>query len=292
MTTTLRRDGDTLTGDEADAVRVLAGRAEAADGVAALGEQTLLNLGRGADVVHVLALPTGYAQLDLAGDGPASAELVVDPDHRRRGTGTALLAALRSAAQDAGRPLRVWAHGGLPGARALARSAGLSVRRELWRMARPLAPDDDVVPEPPDGVTLRPSVVGEDEAAWLDLNARAFADHPEQGRMTLADVRARQGEPWFRATDLLLAERDGRLVGSAWTKVEPGSRSGELYALAVDPRAQGTGLGRWLTDVVVAHLAGLGLHEATLYVEGDNHAAVRTYRRAGFERTHVDVQHG
>ncbi|EYR64352.1 mycothiol acetyltransferase, partial [Actinotalea ferrariae CF5-4] len=188
----------------------------------------------------------------------------------------------------------VWAHGDLPGAQALGATAGLRVTRELWQMARPLTGADAAgAPAPaPDGVAVRPFVVGRDEDAWVEVNARAFASHPEQGRMTRADVEAREREPWFDPEDLLLAERDGRLVASVWMKVEPGSDVGELYALGVDPDEQGTGLGRFLTDRVVRHLAGKGLATAELYVEGDNQPAVRTYTRAGFTRSRVDVQYG
>lgn len=280
----------------ADAVRSLAAAARRHDGVEALGEQTLLWLTPGSPVAHVVADDEGdvlgYAQVDLAGPAhaPASAELVVRPDARRQGVGAALLDRVGRVATDTRPGAVVWAHGDLAAARALAASAGLTVRRELLRMAAPL---DDVAPPPVrDDVAVRPFVVGRDEDAWVALNARAFADHPEQGRLTRADVEAREREPWFRAGDLLLAERSGRLVASAWTKIEPGATTGELYALAVDPDEQGTGLGRLLTAHVLAHLAGRGVQEADLFVEGDNRAALATYERAGFRTVRVDVQYG
>lgn len=298
----------------ADAVRALGEAARARDGVEALGEQTILSLAGDAAVRHVLAHDggtiVGYAQVDLgaAPDAPASAELVVAPDRRRAGTGSRLLEEVRAVAREADRPgVHVWAHGDLPAAQALARSAGLRVTRELLRLARPLgrldAPTDDAAgtagtagtettTTAPAGVTVRPFVVGQDEDAWLTVNARAFADHPEQGRMTRADLEAREREPWFDPADLLLAERDGRLVASVWMKIEPGADDGELYVLGVDPDAQGTGLGRYLTARVIEHLAARGLRRVVLYVEGDNVPALRTYERAGFTRDRVDVQYG
>lgn len=308
ITTTSRVDPAT-----AAAVRELGEAAREHDGAEALGEQTVLALAGDAEVAHVVAREAtddgagdardeviGYAQVDLGGapDARASAELVVAPARRRTGVGSALLAQVRAAAHRAGRPgVAVWAHGDLPAAQAFARAAGLRVTRELLRLARPLdrrdAPaDSGAATAPPPGVTVRPFVVGQDEEAWLEVNARAFADHPEQGRMTRADLEARQREPWFDAADLLLAERDGRLVASVWMKVEPGSDEGELYVLGVDPDAQGTGLGRHLTARVVEHLAAEGLRRVVLYVEGDNVAALRTYERAGFTRDRVDVQYG
>lgn len=269
------------------AVLALAERAAAADGVAALSEQTVLALrGPVRDVRHLLARAdgrvVGYAQVD----GP-SAELVVDPAHRRHGWGRRLLDTVRDLAPG----VAVWAHGNLPAAQALARAAGMTIVRELWQMAAPVRPA--AVPPAPAGLTVRTFVPGEDDESWVRLNARAFADHPEQGRMTVADLRARQAEDWFDPTLLWLAvpDRGGAPVASMWVKVLPGEDSGEIYALGVHPDHQGRGLGGWLTAVALAEMARRGLSTATLYVEGDNAPAIATYRRAGFTRTAVDVQY-
>jgi mycothiol synthase len=37
-------------------------------------------------------------------------------------------------------------------------------------------------------VQIRTFVPGRDEEAWLAVNAAAFVDHPEQGRMTIDDL--------------------------------------------------------------------------------------------------------
>ena len=293
-----------LPGAVADEVDSLARAATDVDGTEPLSEQPVLRLRSAPDgVVHVLARAAdgpgliGYAQLDLGpgpDGGPVGAELVVAPHARRAGLGAALLARVTGLATVPVRhDLAVWAHGDLPAARALAASAGLVVVRELWQMrldldAHPVAGRPDL----PADVQLRAFEPGHDEHAWLTLNARAFAGHPEQGRMTLADLEAREHESWFDAAGLLLVERAGTLIGSVWTKVPAPGSEGELYVVGVDPAEQGHGLGRALTAVGVAHLAARGVRTVVLYTEADNARAVRTYTRAGFERSAVDVMFG
>ena len=243
----------------------------------------------------------GYARVEGGtGTGDVEAELVVAPDARRRGIGAALLDRVEALAGD--RPLRVWAHGDLPGARALATARGYDRARVLLQMRRDLgrtATEPDPRPALPEGVTVRAFRPGRDEDAWLRVNARAFATHPEQGRWTLDDVRVREQEPWFDPAGFLLAWRgdpdaDGVLLGFHWTKVHPPGDVGpepvgEIYVLGVDPDAQGLGLGRALTDRGLAHLRDRGLQQVLLYVEEDNRAAVALYERTGFTRFSVDV---
>lgn len=288
--------------DPADAaeVRALADAAALADGVPPLSEQPLLWLtGGGPGVRHLLAHDVagglvGYAQVDLRDPARATAEVVVHPAHRRRGIGSALLDAARDAVLAAGGDhVAVWAHGDVPAARALAAARGFPVVRELWQMALdPLVAPADAPPtrDLRPGLTVRTFQHGRDEDAWVQLNARAFAAHPEQGRLTRADLADRTAEPWFDPAGLLLAESGGRAVAYAWAKVpDPGVPEGEVYALGVDPDAQGRGLGPALTDRLLRYLAGRGVTRVVLYTEGDNHPAIRVYRAAGFERSAVDV---
>ncbi len=289
-----------LTQEEAAAVAALADRAREIDAVAPLSEQTLLQLRRPpGGLTHLLAYEDGaapgdaqapgsgrvwgYAQLDATGDVP-SAELVVAPEARRRGVGTALLRRLLRLAPG----VRVWAHGLLPPARALAERAGLESVRDLWRLARPLEPGDEFNTSLPPGYRVT-TFTEADGPAWLALNADAFADHPEQGRLTAADLADRMAQPWFDpAGFFLIRDPDGRPVAFHWTKIEDGI--GEVYVVGVAPRAQGLGLGRAATAIGLAHLRNRGCPRVVLYVDGDNAAAMATYERAGFTRDHLDAQ--
>ncbi|MEP7763764.1 mycothiol synthase [Sanguibacter sp. 25GB23B1] len=288
---------------DADAVHRLARAAEHVDGTAPLSEQPLLWLTDShATVEHLLVRAAddlaGYAQIDLGSPEVASTELVVHPFARCHGVGTALAAHARAVAGEHGLALRLWAHGDLPAARRLAAANGYVVVRELLRMTLDLR---SRTPEPvtvPAGVTLRTFHPGTDDEAWLAVNARAFADHPEQGRMTLADLQARQRESWFDAESFVLAVRGDEVVGFCWLKVLPdseqpaGEHVGEVYAVGVDPAAQGTGLGTTLTRAGLERLTALGLDTAELYTGRENTIAVRTYERAGFVVASTDVQLG
>ncbi len=289
----------------------LVSAAHAADGVAPLSEDALLHVRHpSADGTRdfQLRLPGGtlggYAQLALAeaeaeagGDSPGeewSGELVIHPGHRNHGLGTALAGALTGG--DDGRDIRIWAHGDLPAAAALAKSAGFARVRSLYQMRMSLA--GAALPEPvfPAGVTVRPCRPGQDEEAWLGVNGRAFAHHPEQGSWTRQDIDLREAEPWFDPDGFFLAERDGELAGFHWTKVhanggEGGTPIGEVYVVGVDPSRQGGGLGRALTLVGLAHLRRLGLGAVLLYVDESNAAAVRMYAGLGFTRWSTDVMY-
>ena len=284
----------------ASEVRDLLARAARADGVEAVSESFRLAIGpERHGVVHLVrdtgdagdGTLVGYAQVAGAGSPDAVAELVVDPGHRRRGNGRALLdAVLEEGARS------VWAHGMLPSADGLARAAGLVVTRELYRMTRPLTPADAVDPVLSPGFSVRGFVPGQDDEQWVALNAAAFASHPEQGRLTVDDLHERMAQPWFDPAGLLLVVDDatGAVVAFHWTKVEQsaGTDPGEVYGVGVDPAQQGRGRGGPLTSLGLAHLARLGLTEVELYVDGDNTAARRTYERLGFRDAAVHAQYG
>jgi mycothiol synthase len=272
-----------LTNDEVAAVVQLTEEAAAADGVRPIGESALLRLrdGLGAVLAYDGDTLAGAAVLD--GD---SGELVVRPALRRRGHGRALATALAGQVET----LNVWAHGELPGAVALADSLGFERFRALWKMRRPFGAPLPEATTPP-GVRLRTFEVGRDEDAWVRVNARAFAHHPEQGRWTRADLERREREPWFSPEGFFVAERDGELVGFHWTKVHEDGPIGEVYVVGVDPAAQGLGLGRVLTLAGLRHLANLGLPAVMLYVDESNTAATALYTKLGFERWSTDAMY-
>lgn len=285
-----------LTDDDQRQIRDLIAGAGDHDGVAPVGEQVLRELS-GSRTGHLVVGDDGevrgYLNLTAGSDDTAPmAELVVAPQSRRRGIGTALA---RAALDRTGGRNRFWAHGTLPAARATAAALGLFPVRELLQMRRPLRG----VPNPsiPPGVSIRTYAGASDDAELLRVNNAAFAWHPEQGGWTSADLAERRAEAWFDPDGLFLAFDGAVLLGFHWTKIHRGEAgaedAGEVYVVGVDPAAQGRGLGRVLTEVGLAHLAGrLAAAEqpmVLLYVEGDNTAALRTYEQLGFAVHSVDT---
>ncbi len=294
---------DWIDSPPVEAVRGVIARAATADGTAPVSEQAVHAVAGAGAARHLVCTArgsvVGYAQLEPGhGDHPAMAEVVVDPEARGAGIGTRLVAEVLRAG---GPGTRVWAHGNLPAAAAVARRLGLAGARELLQLRRSLTTPDlpDLVV--PDGVTLRTYRGPEDDAELLRVNAAAFEWHPEQGSWTQREIDERRAESWFDPQGLFLAfpSEDAaagdpnRLLGFHWTKVhapENGNPAlGEVYVVGIDPGAQGRGLGRVLTLAGLHHLRDRGLGTVLLYVEGDNTAALHTYERLGFARFHVDV---
>ena len=281
----------------------LIARARAADGHPPFSDGALAELATGArevvwvdDVAAAVRTVTGASTTSVT-----EAEFVVDPDARRHGHGRAMLHRLLV---DAPGDLLLWSHGAHPGARRLAASHGLEPVRELLHL-RAVVPSGAEfawkthAPSEP-LATLANSVHGAVDAL-LAVNARAFAEHPEQGRLTRAEFDALAAEPWFDPEDVLLAWDGDRLAGFCWLKVEgggpvstgstTGTGSGEFYVVGVDPDYQGQGWGRRLVEAGMARLASRGIREADLYVEADNAPALRLYREFGFREDSIDIQY-
>jgi mycothiol synthase len=277
-----------LSAAEQQAVRTLVADAERIDGVSPVGEQVMRDLAAEGGA-HLLAVgPPGavVGYLNLTPQG--AVELVVHPAARGRGVGTVLL---RAALEHSSVPVRVWAHGTLPAAKALAAKFGLRAVRELVQMRRSLA--GVTHPGVPRGVSIRTYSGSHDDPELLRVNNAAFSWHPEQGGWTDSDLAERFAEPWFDPRGLFLAfDERGALRGFHWTKVHD-DRLGEVYVLGVDPAAQGRGLGRVLTAVGLDHLRQrLGSEDQAaviLYAESDNVAAIKTYESLGFRRSSVDT---
>lgn len=260
----------------------------AADGQAPLDEAVTLRLARGHDGGQRLWL-AGERGLLLVQDSLVS--LAVAPAHRSIGLGAALVSAA-GIGPDPGLEasgLEAWAHGNHPSAAALATAYGWRRVRDLWVLRRPAEVPLPAVPEREDVVVRVFDGSPRDLDELLRVNAAAFADHPEQGALSAADVAERQEQAWWDPAGLLVAtDASGRWLGFHWTK-QHSPILGEVYVVGIDPAAQGRGLGSLLTLAGLHHLHGLGVDEVLLYVEADNAPALAVYTKLGFAHAPTDT---
>jgi mycothiol synthase len=258
--------------------RVTEASAEA-DGVEPIDEAARMSLAhRGLDGNTVWITEAGFALLrghDL--------DVAVAPDARGHGDGRALVAA---ALAEAPQELTAWSHADHPAAAALAAGFGFARVRALWVMEREASAVD--VPDV-DGVTIR-GYRDSDADEVIRVNAAAFAHHPEQGAMDAANLAERMAEPWFDPDGLLVADMGDGLLAFHWTK-QHSPDLGEVYVVAVDPAAQGRGLGKAVTAAGLSHLASRGVRRIILYVESDNDPAIATYSKLGFAHSSTHVQY-
>jgi mycothiol synthase len=279
-----------LSEPEVHGVLRLVADAETVDEVRTLNEAALLRLRRPHPTTQHLLVSEGanlvaYAQLESGSEWSAG-QLLVAPEHRRQGIGTLLLQRLL---MESSRPLRVWAMGDSPAARALAKTTGMIRQRELLIMERGL---DVELPEPvaPAGVEIRTFVPGQDEQEWLRVNAAAFAHHPEQALIDRDDLADRMAEPWFDPAGFFVATIEGTMFGFHWTKQHQ-DQLGEVYVLGVAPSAAGRGVGKALLLTGLRFLQHRGNTRVQLYVESDHRAAIKLYLNYGFATVNRDVMY-
>jgi mycothiol synthase len=269
--------------------------ARAVDGHPALGDAVWLDLRSPAsDSAGFLLGDRAYAHVarsDNAAPGHWTLGLALEPDARVDGARRALVAAaIRHVAARGGGRLVLWVLGASAGDDAELELAGLRPARDLYEMRVALPPADS--PRWPPGVRVRPFEVGRDEDAWLAVNNRAFAGHAEQGGWTAATLERRMAEPWFDPTLFLIAFDAEGAVGFNWMKIheahDGAPRIGEIYAIGVDPRAQGSGLGRALAIAGLQDMHHRGIDTGMLFCAADNEAALALYRSLGFAVHRVD----
>lgn len=173
-------------------------------------------------------------------------------------------------------PLTIWRHGATTEPQI---PDGFVVDRILRYLARPLP----ALQAQQTDYTLRTFTVGRDEAPWLEINAKAFAHHPEQGNWTVADLEQRMNASWFDPALFLILADGYDVIGFCWVKVEDHyPQRGEIYVIGVDPDYTGKGLGQFLVLSGLEAMARRGVSEAVLYVEDTNVGALKLYDALGF----------
>jgi mycothiol synthase len=275
------------------------------DGTPAIAEHVLLHLRHGGDksdshlVIEENKEVIAYAHLDTTDlvAGP-SVEAVVHPQHRGKGLGALIL---KEAIKKCGNKTRIWSHGDLPAAKAIA--ASLKLER-LWSnllMSKSLGEIQPVTSKYP----IRTFIPSLDNQAFLTLNNNVFANYPDQGGWSEDDLKVRLNESWFDDKGFFVAEDSSELIGFCWTKIhgahthshtgsdhDHGHEAlGEIYVLAVNPDYKGQGIGRDLTITGLNYLKYQGLNNVMLYVGVENKPAFKLYKSLGFNEFGSDVMY-
>ena len=294
-----------LSKSQQEGVLALIKAAHDFDGTPPIAEHVLLHLRHGGDksdshlVIEENNQVIAYAHLDTTDQvaGP-SVEAVVHPNHRGKGLGSSIL---KEAIKVCGDKTRIWSHGDLPAAKAIAASLNLE---SLWSNLLMSKPLDEIQPVTSKYLirTFMPDI---DNQAFLSLNNKVFANYPDQGGWSEDDLKVRLNESWFDEKGFFIAEDKGELIGFCWTKIHGAhthSHSGEdddhghealgeIYVLAVNPDYKGQGVGRDLTITGLNYLKYQGLNNVMLYVGVENKPAFNLYKSLGFNEFGSDVMY-
>ena len=294
-----------LSKSQQESVLALIKAAHDFDGAPPIAEHVLLHLRHGGDKSdsHIVFESDdqviAYAHLDTTDlvAGP-SVEAVVHPNHRGKGLGSLIL---NEAIKVCGDKTRIWSHGDLPSAKAIAKSLKLE---RIWSnllMSKSLGDTQPVTSK----YLIRTFIPDFDNQAFLSLNNKVFANYPDQGGWSENDLKVRLNEAWFAKDGFFVAEEKGELIGFCWTKIHGAhthshngedddhghDNLGEIYVLAVNPDYKGQGVGRDLTITGLNYLKYQGLNNVMLYVGVENIPAFNLYQSIGFREFSSDVMY-
>ncbi|NKB70546.1 MAG: GNAT family N-acetyltransferase [Candidatus Latescibacteria bacterium] len=85
-----------------------------------------------------------------------------------------------------------------------------------------------------------------------------------------------------RGRGVLVFEEAGRVVGYITTRIDPDSKIGGIPNMAVDPQAQGQGIGRQLMDAALDFMRAEGMECAKIETLEQNDIGSQFYPSAGF----------
>jgi ribosomal-protein-alanine N-acetyltransferase len=136
-------------------------------------------------------------------------------------------------------------------------------------------------------INLRPARPA-DADAILAIEHSSF-DHPAE-KFHARQIRSLVANP--RAIVLVARGSTGEVLGwaAALVRRAGASVSGRYYALAVHPHGRGLGIGRSLSERILAELRRRGAKRIYLEVRADNLLAIGLYERLGFRR-HQNLRH-
>jgi mycothiol synthase len=251
-------------------------------------------------VAEVDGLLAGWATASIhaaqTGEQILEANVRVDPDHRGRGIGRALLRAaearLRERAfaepSDGRRILSTYATDTAPGAGRLFESEGFRPVRYYFHMVRPDL-EGLAVPNLPDGFEVRP-VRDADLDTIFDAEEEAFSDEWLEAQPTPEDRLRYVGDPRVDPALWEVAWSGAEVAGIVFPTVDEAAnatyhrRRVLLDAVAIRRPFRRRGLATALMLRALHAARDAGLTSADLWVDSANPSgALRIYERLGFE---------
>lgn len=148
-------------------------------------------------------------------------------------------------------------------------------------------------------VRVRPATTA-DVPSLGRFGSQLFLNHFEYDRQRFLPPRPglEDGYGSFLRTQLhrrdvvvLVAERDGVVVGYAYAGIEPldwmqlRDEAGFIHDVFVDPAARGAGIGAALVEAAARWLADRGMPRVMLWTAARNEPARRLFERLGFRHT-------
>jgi mycothiol synthase len=221
----------------------------------------------------------------------------VNPAHRRRGIGRALLhwneARSRESASDRNgsepHVFNSWVNESQAGAVALLESEGYERVRYGFMMVRSLADPIPAAPLP-EGLEIRPVVETDHRQIW-DADTEAFRDHWEAAERTEEDFTGWYSMPEIDTSMWRVAWDGDEVAGSVMNFVFPeeneklGVSRGWLAHISVRRPWRRRGLASALIGDSLRELRAKGLAEAALGVDAENPSgALHLYESLGFSR--------
>ena len=239
----------------------------------------------------------GYAEVwRTPGRTRTVGRVLVHPDWRRRGLGTALLRHVeRRSRAEGGRYLDVLVAGQNEAGCRFLQSHGCTRVHYGWHMVLPDV-RSAAAPLWPPGYTCRTFVPGQDEVISCRLENASFQGEWEYTPYPLAETEGFVQNPFFRPEGVFYAVSDGQVIGECWNWIDvppsatpsPETR-GDIWCLCVLPDHRGRGLGRALLLAGIQWLRQQGMIAACLTVDGANERARHLYESVGFVADRNDI---
>ena len=129
--------------------------------------------------------------------------------------------------------------------------------------------------------------------AYREIRLRSLADSPDAFCSTLADEQNRSPDLWAARLSAaavsgrdapFVAELSGAVVGLLWAQLDAVNPAvANLFQVWVAPESRGLGVAAGLLQQAIAWAASRNASLVQLSVTSGDTAAVRLYRRAGFQ---------